>query len=119
MFNFVEVDKKRRIEQAYRHLFLKDPDGEITKENLIGKEEFEKYHSEKQSDLEATGQTREQARERIKYKDLLKSEGVSIKAPKDVEAARKMFHSRPEAEKLGLLKKTEHKNAPEKKGAEL
>ena len=44
-----------------------------------------------QHDLDATGQSREQAQRRALYRDLLKSEGIQTEAPKDVMEARDRF----------------------------
>ena len=90
------------VEEAYRNIFLKDPEGPITDDNLIPREEFDKYLSTKENDRESDviknslgrEQSLQEARLRVQYKELLEAEGVKIKVPENANEAKRMFHSK-------------------------
>ena len=90
------------VEEAYRNIFLKDPEGPITDDNLIPIDEFDKYMSTKENDRESDviknslgrEQSLQEARLRVQYKDLLEAEGVKIKVPENANEAKRMFHSK-------------------------
>ena len=93
---------KELVEEAYRHIFLIDPDGPITEENLIKKEDFNKIVSARVEDRESDEvkakmgkeQSLHEARIRVEYKELLEAEGVKIKVPENVNEAKRMFHEK-------------------------
>ncbi len=99
MMTYRAANDKENANIAYRHVFLRDPDGPIDEKNLLKPEEVKQFLSTKQEDLERTGQTLEEAKRRINYKDLLDSEGHYTKAPKSVDDAKKRFEAKKEAEK--------------------
>ena len=82
MLTFRDSKDKDNTSIAYRHIFLKDPDGPVTEDNLFSaKEMMKEYLSLKQEDLIKTGQTVEQVKKRLTYMDLLKSDGRKISLP--------------------------------------
>lgn len=75
------------IEQAFRHVYLKDPEGDFDDSNIITAKEAEQYYvaedqkadsilEEKRSRQKISG---EEAVERIAYRDIFKSHGFKIK----------------------------------------
>ena len=91
VYSFSTSNDKEMVMNAYRHMFLKDPEGPIDKANLLTPEQVKQYMSIDPLDRTITGQTREQAKRRALYRDLLKSEGIQTEAPKDVMEARERF----------------------------
>ncbi|MBR6345081.1 MAG: hypothetical protein IKR70_05035 [Lachnospiraceae bacterium] len=93
---------REMVEEAYRNIFLKDPEGPITDDNLIPIDEFDKYMSTKENDRESDviknslgrEQSLQEARLRVQYKELLEAEGVKIKVPENANEAKRMFHSK-------------------------
>ena len=85
------------VMDAYRHMFLKNPEGPLDENNLLTPKQVKQYMSTDDKDLEATNQTIEQARKRAMYKDLMKTEGVQTKAPKNLKEAKKRFTAKPQA----------------------
>ena len=55
---------KENANIAYRHVFLRDPDGPINDQNLLKPEEVKMYLSTKPEDLQRTGQTQKDAQQR-------------------------------------------------------
>ncbi len=88
------------VEEAFRHIFLKDPEGPINEENLIKKEEFSKYVSKHAADYEEVHQSYKEAKLRVQFKELLEADGVKIKVPKNVGAAKKMFHEKAKSKEI-------------------
>ena len=91
IYSFSESRDRENVMEAYRHMFLKDPEGPITYLNFIPPSQVKVYLSTNKNDLKNTKQTEEQARKRALYRELLKSEGISTKAPSNLEEASKLF----------------------------
>ena len=91
IYSFSESQDRENVMEAYRHMFLKDPEGPINYQNFIPPSQVKVYMSTNKNDLKNTKQTEEQARKRALYRELLKSEGIETKAPSNMEEARKLF----------------------------
>ncbi|MDD5967801.1 MAG: hypothetical protein PUC28_13650 [Blautia sp.] len=59
------------VEKAFRHVYLKDPDGDFADSNIITKETAEQYFNSKDAGQGTV--------ERIAYRDILKSHGFKVK----------------------------------------
>ena len=94
IYSFSDYQNQENIMDAYRHMFLKDPEGPIDENNLLTPAQVKQYMSTEQPDLDATGQTKEQARRRALYKDVLKSEGIKTAAPENLKEAKKRMRAK-------------------------
>ncbi|MBR3518052.1 MAG: hypothetical protein IKO10_17250 [Lachnospiraceae bacterium] len=90
MYTYRQNKDKENANIAYRHLFLKDPDGPIDENNLLKPEEVKERLSVKGK----TGEERKDALKRLTYYNLLDSEGRKLSAPKNVKEAEKLFTAR-------------------------
>ncbi|MBR1471095.1 MAG: hypothetical protein IJ600_05580, partial [Lachnospiraceae bacterium] len=110
IYSYADQVKRDYAMEAYRHVFLKDPDGPIDEENLLSEADVKKYCSLNKKDLADTKQDAKEARNRIMYRDLLQAEGLSVEAPKDVHEAKKLFEEKKKAKQ-----RSEDKNAVQNK----
>ena len=91
IYSFCDSQDHENVMEAYRHMFLKHPDGPVDAENLLTPEQVKLYMSQKPEDLVFTGQTDKQAMKRALYKQVMQSEGVRTKAPANLEEAKEMI----------------------------
>lgn len=90
MYTYRENKDKENTNIAYRHVFLKDPDGPIDENNLLKPEEVK----ERMSLQGKSGEEKKDAFKRTTYYNLLESEGRKLDAPKNVKEAEKLFTAR-------------------------
>ncbi len=101
IYSFSDAQDKENVMEAYRHMFLKNPEGPIDANNLLTPAQVKLYMSTATNDLKKTGQTREQAKRRALYKDVLQSEGIETSSPKSLEEAKRRIKAKEKKEELG------------------
>ena len=98
IYSFCADQDHENVMEAYRNMFLKNPEGPLDEDNLLTPVQVKQYMSLNSEDLKLTGQTEEQAKRRAMFKELMMSEGVQTKAPKNMDEANKMIRPKQKKE---------------------